>query len=289
MHSRVRSAGRKRSGGPPPVFAGVDREAHARKRPRSSGGQLEVLGERCRLFEDGGGVAAAVEAGEHLLPCFGDEGTTVDRFDARLLLAAAPAAVSGGRGGGGAAAAGTAAADFTDQEAELDAERYRDLWPGGGASGSEDENVDSDRGELRCPPERRAVCPACIPMGSIRNAHSASFDHKARPGLKQTSSQADMVLFLRMPGGAAIPHDYGGGGGAGPSFQQVAFSYEQQPDKSAASTVAAEQAGQPAADEQQGEPFVAPFEVPPSLQGNLPTTTQQHQARTSHHKRRHVS
>lgn len=132
MPPRGRSAGSRRGGGLPHIFAGIDRQALAAQRPRPAGGQLEVHGEPCRIFDDDGGVAAGLEAGEHLLPCFGDEGTTADRFDARLLLTAAPAAARN-RGN----REGTAE---SEEEAMFDAERYRDLTP----DGSELSDSDSD-------------------------------------------------------------------------------------------------------------------------------------------------
>ncbi len=117
----IRPQGRSPRAGPPPIFAGVDRQGPRAQRPRpAGGGELAVHGERCRLFDDGSGAAAAFEAGDHLLPWFGRE---VDRFDARLLLSAAPSA--------GSACDGAAAAAVGQQEeAELDAERYRDLHAG---------------------------------------------------------------------------------------------------------------------------------------------------------------
>lgn len=155
MRPGAHSAGRKRStGDPPPVFAGVGRETHALRCPRSSGQQIEVLGQRCRLFDGDGGAAAALAAGEHLLPCFGDDATTVDRFDARLLLAAAPTAVGGGRSHGA-----TPEATPAGQEAELDAERYRDLQPAGEAADSNDD-AEHDRGEMRYLPSRHVACGA---------------------------------------------------------------------------------------------------------------------------------
>ena len=90
-----------------------------------------MTGEQCRLFDDDSGLAAELEAGQHLLTCFGDEGIIVDRFDARLLLPAAPIPPRSRAG---------ASAPDSEEEAELDAERYRDL----GGDGSEPSDSEAD-------------------------------------------------------------------------------------------------------------------------------------------------
>lgn len=125
--------------------------------------------------------------------------------------------------------------------------------------------------ECRCLPLAVAPC-------SLSECETAGPLHFSCP---------DSVLQPRRPiaiaGGAAIPFSYGSSGSSGgarsePSFQQVGYSYG---DTAAPATGGPGDAGEAAEaeDEQHGEPFVAPFEVPESLQGSLPTTIRQHQVR----------
>ena len=146
MERRRRPTGKR--GEPPAIFAGVDRQAPAAKRPKPSANKLAVHGLRCQLFEDGSGAAAAFEAGEHLLPAFGDGALTVDRFDARLLLPAAPSLGprrNGGNASGGSESHATVGPD--ERESELDAERYRDLREASGASDLDDEDALAQTGQ----------------------------------------------------------------------------------------------------------------------------------------------
>ena len=140
-----------------PIFAGVDRQAPQAQRPKPAGGTLSLIGKRCRLFEDESGLAAELEAGQHLLPCFGDEGTTVDRFDARLLLPAAPAA---------SRSRADAPASADQQDVELDAERYRNLRrEGSESSGSDADDAPPRPGLMKrlhhCTCGGQRIRPAC--------------------------------------------------------------------------------------------------------------------------------
>jgi Alternative splicing regulator len=251
MPPRARSASKQRSSGPRPIFAGVDRQAPRAQQSRSLDGTLSLIGEQCRLFEDGSGLAAELEAGQHLLPCFGDEGVTVDRFDARLLLPAAPAA-AGSRAGGPEL--------NREEEAELDAERYRDLR----RQGSESSDSDADDAH-----PRPGVMAVRIRAKAVDECpHRTAAHHSAD----------DLAA-----GGAAIPHNYGSSDTASAaSFQQVGYGYgAQQPEQHERSQSAAAETSTAAAAAEQGEPFAAPFPIPQSLQTNLPATMQQHKVHTA--------
>lgn len=268
MPPRTSSAGKHRS--KRPIFAGVDRQAPHAQRPKPAGGSLRVIGERCRLFEDESGLAAELEAGQHLLPCFGDEGTTVDRFDARLLLAAAPAA---------SRSRANAPAPSGQEDAELDAERYRDLW----REGSEPSDSDADDAHPRPGLMTLESVSCIIARTTVRGINSQSQQPSARFHRDCTAHPLVNPVNL-FAGGAAIPHDYGGSAAPGPSFQQVGFDYGgQQPGQLAVEQCAAPERGNPEQPlEQQGDPFVAPFAVPDSLHSHLPATMQQHKVGGMH-------
>lgn len=125
---------------PHDAFAGVNRPGQHREPARhSSSNDLSVFGAACILTDDSG------DEETDLLNCFkGDAAATVDRFDARLLLSVLPPLLpdtdvqlpESGESQRGAA------------EADLDADRYRDLRQRVGSSPEASaDSADADDGE----------------------------------------------------------------------------------------------------------------------------------------------
>lgn len=111
------------------AFAGVDRPGQ-HKEPAmhsSRSNALSVFGAACLLTDDPDG-----DAETDLLDCFkGDSAATVDRFDARLLLSTLPPPLPSSLPDTATTDArlpGSGKHQHADTEAELDADRFNDLW-----------------------------------------------------------------------------------------------------------------------------------------------------------------
>lgn len=219
------------------------REAFAGVRSATpSGGEPQsdltccAYGRSCSILRDDA-LAALVESDQHLQTWTGDKDVTVDRYDVRLLLHDARQL--------GNANKHTTGISGTEDEKELDFERFRGLYPAQAAVAA---------------PEAESQPDAGFAPGMA--AHLTSLPKVCSSG----TLQAQTGLCAGAHHTAAVSH------GEPEQYSAVAFDYS-----STEAVAPVEQAvAAPMAPVIPDVPFVAQFAVPDSMKGHLPSTERMH-------------